>query len=108
VSDEQSLFRDRDGSILLIRLPGDCWNVCTNQRDADWIRETECSGALAGLTTAGVAFHRVVPLSEVKEALLGEEVLDEAEAAYDSSPVGGRRALTAAFTAALKEAGYGD
>lgn len=70
--EETALFRDRDDSILLMRLPGDAWTVCRCQDDADWIRATECSGALTGLTKDGVSFRRVVPLSEVKEALLGE------------------------------------
>lgn len=64
MGDEAPLFRDRDGTVLLIRRPGDCWNVVNNQADADWIRETECSGALAGLTTEGIAFLRTQPVSE--------------------------------------------
>jgi hypothetical protein len=41
------------------------------------------------------------------ERLFDEDVLDEAEAAYKSSSVGGRRALEAAFKAAIEEAGNG-
>jgi hypothetical protein len=74
--EETPLFRDRDGSILLLRLPGDRWTVCKCQSDADWIRGTECSGALTGLTMDGVSFLRVVPLSEVREALLSGEMAE--------------------------------
>jgi len=101
--EETPLFRDRDGSILLMRLPGDAWTVCKCQSDADWIRATECSGALTGLTKDGVSFLPVVPLSEVKEALL--------EAAADRQDVGLSRTvgelLDAAFPAHTEEKGEG-
>jgi hypothetical protein len=36
------LHRDEvDGAIVLVRLPGDRWNVLRSQSDCDWVRNTE-------------------------------------------------------------------
>lgn len=65
--EEERLFRDEeDGSIILVRLPGDRWNVIRTQREADWIRRTERSGALRGQAgdDGTVAFIRVKPVDK--------------------------------------------
>jgi hypothetical protein len=63
---EEALFRDEDGSIILVRLPGDRWNVIRTQTEADWIRRTEGSGPFKGQCgdDRSVAFIRVQPVDE--------------------------------------------
>lgn len=51
------LHRDEvDGCIVLIRMPGDCWNVARDQADCDFIRSTEVQSP--GKTRFGLAGYR--------------------------------------------------